>query len=286
MGATGSMPVEIADPFSVGVQLGVILEYLVTSDLSADATTSVFCEKVILPMTKPFQCSMAEYFRAVKPLAIGQPVGFVSHAWKYNFRALIEALVTYFGKDAYVWLDFICNNQHKASDYPFDWWCGTFKSAVSSIGKTVMVLAPWNDPIPLTRGWCIWELYCTIDNEGCEFDIAMTAESERAFVNDIDNDPTGALNKMLATIDCAHSQCFKEEDREKIHNAIIQKIGFSEMNKRIFEALRGWVIRKYRKEMGKRKIAFGENHELVLTALNGLAGLYKSLGDYESARPL
>jgi hypothetical protein len=192
MGATGSMPVEIADPFSVGVQLGVILEYLDTTDLPADATTSVFCEKVILPMTEPFQCSMAEYFRAVKPLAIGQPIGFVSHAWKYNFRALIESLVTYFGKDAYVWLDFICNNQHKASDYPFDWWCGTFKSAISSIGKTVMVLAPWNDPIPLTRGWCIWELYCTIDNDACEFDIAMTAESERAFVNDIDNDPTGS----------------------------------------------------------------------------------------------
>jgi hypothetical protein len=159
MGASESVPVEISDPFSVGVQLGVIAGYLDTVELSRNATTAEFCAKIIVPLTKPFQCSAAEYSQSVRPSSIGKPIGFISHAWTYNFRALIDALISYFGKDSFVWLDFVCCNQHKASNYPSDWWYGTFKTAISSIGKTVMVLSPWNDPVPLTRGWCIWVLY-------------------------------------------------------------------------------------------------------------------------------
>ena len=47
---------------------------------------------------------------------------------------------------------------------PPDWWFTTFKVAVASIGHTVLVLMPWDDPIPLTRAWCIWEILSTIDD--------------------------------------------------------------------------------------------------------------------------
>jgi hypothetical protein len=251
MDASDSLP-GISDPFSVGIQLAVIAELVNKSNLPENDTTTEFCEMVLIPLTKQLQCSLVEYYNRLKPSAVGKPVGFISHAWKYDFRQFVAALRSYFGKDAYVWLDFACNNQHKAPDYPFDWWCGTFKTAISSIGKTVMVLAPWNDPIPLTRGWCIWELYCTIESEGCEFDIAMTEESERAFINDIDSNPMGAINKMLATIDCANSQCTSEEDQKKIQNAI-QQVGFAKINNKILEALRNWVIRRYKKEVEKRR---------------------------------
>jgi hypothetical protein len=61
----------------------------------------------------------------------------------------------------------------------------------------VLVFDSWNDPIPLTRGSRIWELYCTIDNALCEFDVAMTVDSESSFVKDIDKSAEGAINKML-----------------------------------------------------------------------------------------
>jgi hypothetical protein len=156
------------DQFSVGIQLAALIEYYQSkqSNLPEDVTTKMFCEQVILPETEQLKCSLVELFRNITPSAVGQPVGFISHAWQYTFRSLIEAMVNYFGKDAYVWLDFVCCNQHKAPNYPFEWWDGTFKSAISSIGKTVMVVDPWDNPIPLTRGWCVWEMYCTIDSEG------------------------------------------------------------------------------------------------------------------------
>jgi tetratricopeptide (TPR) repeat protein len=289
-GGMQTAEIKIIDPFSVGVHLGFLIDQIHANKwwdfVDGGATTTDICESIIKPVTKPYQCSLAEYWSASNNSVFGKPVGFVSHAWMYNFRALLDALVSYFGLDSYIWLDFVFVNQHQAIDYPFNWWRGTFKTAISTIGKTVMVLAPWNDPVPLTRGWCIWELYCSIDSEGCEFDIAMTSESEDAFVKDIENDPIGAVNKMLATIDCANSHCFREEDKMRIHTAVRESIGFSEMNKRLFEALRGWLIRKYKKEMEKRRSELGENHPSTLKSLNNLALLYKNQGDYDKALPL
>jgi tetratricopeptide (TPR) repeat protein len=117
-----------------------------------------------------------------------------------------------------------------------------------------MVLAPYNDPIPLTRGWCIWELYCTISSPGCEFDVAMPKQIEENFVKDIDADPTECINNMLATISCEHSECFKPEDKEQIHHAIRTTIGFAEMDKTIFEVMRTWVIEKYARALERRNI--------------------------------
>ena len=34
-------------------------------------------------------------------------------------------------------------------------WANTFKEAVQKMGNTVMVLAPWDDPVVLTRMWCL-----------------------------------------------------------------------------------------------------------------------------------
>lgn len=37
-----------------------------------------------------------------------------------------------------------------------------FLDGVREIGHTCLVLAPWHDPIPLTRAWCLWEILSTM----------------------------------------------------------------------------------------------------------------------------
>ena len=29
---------------------------------------------------------------------------------------------------------------------------------VASIGRTLLVLTPWNDPTALKRAWCVWQI--------------------------------------------------------------------------------------------------------------------------------
>jgi hypothetical protein len=73
----------------------------------------------------------------------------------------------------------------------------------------------------------------------------------------LDETAQGAINKMLATINCERSECFKAEDRLQIHDAVKRMNRFSNMNKTIFEVMRSWVIRKYEKEMENRKETLG-----------------------------
>jgi tetratricopeptide (TPR) repeat protein len=113
----------------------------------------------------------------------------------------------------------------------------------------------------------------------------MTPESERAFVDDIDKNAMKTIYRLASTIDCGKSKCENEEDKAKIY-AAIQKIGFNRINERIFERLKDWVIKRYEKEMEKRKRELGEDHGLVLKGLTVLASLYRNEDKFNEALPL
>jgi tetratricopeptide (TPR) repeat protein len=185
----------------------------------------------------------------------------------------------------------------------------------------VMVLAPWDHPIPLTRAWCLWELYCTAQTQS-KFEVAMTGSARQHFIDDVLAAPARSINRMLSQINVKNSECFKPEDRERIFQAIKSSVGFSELNRMVFERLRDWVIVAMREETAKgenstdarylnalaglyegqgkyveaeslyvkcleaRRAALGENHPHTLTSMNGLAWLYQSQGKYVEAESL
>ena len=80
-----------------------------------------------------------------------------------------------------------------------DWWTNTFSSAIGRFGRTVMVLSPWHDPIPLTRAWCLFEIYCTVKT-GSRFEVAMSASEREAFLTAMESDYE-VQNRMLACAD-------------------------------------------------------------------------------------
>jgi len=47
------------------------------------------------------------------------------------------------------------------------------EGAIVDIGRTVLVLSPWNDPIPLTRAWCLYEMFSTLSAPDVRFDIVL-----------------------------------------------------------------------------------------------------------------
>jgi hypothetical protein len=107
---------------------------------------------------------------------------------------------------------------------------------------------------------------------------------ESSFVKDIDKSAEGAINKMLTAIDCERSECCKVQNR--LHDAVKRTVGFSKMNKTIFEVMRNWVIRKYEKEMEDRKNELGDEHADTLLSMDSLAKLHNKQGKYEKAEPL
>jgi tetratricopeptide (TPR) repeat protein len=267
-----------------GVRLSFLEQFLEEcggrSALEGLSTTEV-CERFIKPVTESSQSSYCDFLRELKHEAVCEATVFISHAWKYNFLDVVDSLAHHFRQtlDVVVWFDLFSNNQHKAVELDFSYWATTFRSAIESFGRTVMVLAPWDHPIPLTRAWCLWELYCTAQTQS-KFEVAMTGSARMHFIDDVLVDSGGSINRMLSQIDVKNSECFKSEDRERIFEAIKSSVGFSELNRMVFEKLRDWVIDAMREEMDKDKNSTDARY------LTALAGLYKGQGKFAEAEPL
>ena len=119
---------------------------------------------------------------------------FVSHAWKYKFLDLVKALEAFFadkGGVVIIWLDLFSTSQHSTFSKPPEWWQQTFVTAIGRMGQMVMVMTPWDNPICLTRAWCLIELYAC-RSSGSHFGVAFPPSRARS----ISGGNYGALRRI------------------------------------------------------------------------------------------
>jgi tetratricopeptide (TPR) repeat protein len=285
----------------------------------AHLTTDDICQTLVKPFTEPYKLSLCDLLNQAHHPGIGKATVFISHAWKYKFVDVVDALERKFSDalDTVVWFDVFSVNQHTTTEKDFSWWSGTFQEAIRQFGHTVMVLSPWHDPIPLTRAWCLWELYCTVITR-CKFEVAFSEKEEEMFLQEVGHE---TLNSMKSKIDVERSECWSPDDRKQIFVALQRKTTFSELNKTVFNSLREWMTRNlserntnlpddadmlfkkasllmnhgdysnaeelYRKCLAIRKTELGVNHPDTLATMNYLAALVLSnLGKYEEAKEI
>ena len=205
---------------------------------------------------------------------------FISHAWGGIFLDLVDTLEYHFRDEPniFIWCDIFSNNQHDTAEKPFEWWCGTFRSAIKEFQRVVMVLAPWGNPIPLQRAWCLFEIYCAIDTNS-RFEIAMTPPEREKFIQDMRIDAK-VVTKMIGNINVERSQAWNQNDRDKIFQAV-QTIdgGFATLNRLVFGLLESLVITEVKDALNDTE---GQDETLILA----LASLYSDQGQYELAEPL
>ncbi len=135
-------------------------------------TTTDICNIIVKPETKAQHTSYIDHFHR-KLDANGRPflapaTVFVSHAWKYKFSEPVDVMEQYEAENpnSYFWFDLLVNNQHDTSSRPQEWWKSTFTESIRQIGVVLLVLSPWNDPVPITRAWCLWEIMCALGQPG------------------------------------------------------------------------------------------------------------------------
>lgn len=173
---------------------------------------------------------------------------FVSHAWSYRFLNLIDALENHRRKDKkkdlFVWIDLFVVNQHNAAnqEYDFEWWQNTFHQGINEMGHTLLVLSPWDNPIPLTRCWCIWEIYGAIKYDSSRFEICMSEQEEAAFENTLIKD-FERLVTVASEIDGEKAEASNPEDKKRIFEVIHNTIGFDEINEKVREPIRKWLTK-------------------------------------------
>jgi hypothetical protein len=269
-----------------GVRLSFATEFINSCggrDQLSGLTTNDVCERFVKPPTLAFKSSYCEFLRAQSHPAVDTATVFISHAWKYMFLDVVDAILDHFKykEDVVIWFDLFANNQHKAVDLNFDWWCNTFKSAIKQFGHTVMVIAPWSNPVTLTRAWCLFEIFCTIDTKS-KFDIALSDSERKKFIQDMESNGTDAIDNMLAVIDAERSECYHQQDKARIFDVVRKTVGFDNINSLLFSEMREFVI-----SAAERRFD-AETTDDVLKIKYGiiLGKLYTAQGRFDSAEPL
>jgi len=277
--------------------LGVSVSYLTNfaETVSSEMTTTEVCVNIVLPHTKNLQCAYHELDLDQKRDSDGNPVlgkanYFCSHAWRYKFKNVVNALEMFCkNKDCdpgktYIWFDLFMNNQHKAPNLTYKWWSETFLEAIRSFGKVVLVLQPWTDPIPITRAWCLWEIFCTIDTES-EFNVAMCEAEHRDFKERLVT-KFEDIRLAISKIDARRADAWNKRDRDKIFEAVENSIGFSMLNEKVIGKMREWLLRAGEEHLNETKALRGEDCMETLNTCNCLGKLYRDECNYIKAEKL
>jgi len=213
---------------------------------------------LIKPATKDLNGSYATTVLAGQTEYVGPPTDFASHAWRYDFAHFVNALeaeaterdtnrlaqhLEPISMQRYYWNDIFVEDQNATTNKPQSYWFNAFRQAVISIGRTILVLEPLEAAIPMTRAWCVYEMFCSIASPKCELAIAL-APSERVkfeawIVKDFKR-----LIKIVSNVDAANSVAFMKSDQDKIHSIIRDTCpgGFDGVNKVICAGLREWLL--------------------------------------------
>ena len=112
---------------------------------------------------------------------VGEATVFVSWFLDTPIATLLDALANFLKEkglreeDTFFW---VCDYVIRQTDVKTDLaWLG---ECVSAVGHTVLLMEPWNDPLPLKRAYCIKEVYHT-QASGAAFDVVMSTEQQKAF---------------------------------------------------------------------------------------------------------
>ena len=111
---------------------------------------------------------------------------FLSWSFAQRIEHLIEAFRSLKQRRpecCYAWISILAIDQHVAQEYdnPHVRWALDFQDLVQKIGHTVLVFSPWKHPAPLTRLWCLWELFITSQSKDIELSVELPRDEETGF---------------------------------------------------------------------------------------------------------
>ena len=314
--------------FIIDVPIGVSLEFVELflkdhPDISEkNLTTSQISKLIIKPETlgtnEPYINKFIGKRDAKGKLYVAPSTIFVSHAWAYPFVSVnLDGMRQYAKEtsDVYFWFDVFTNDQNGVVGKDFDWFCNRFRGSIQAIGKVLLILFPWNDPVPMTRVWCLFEISSTLNMPEVEFIVKLPTSQVSALEEGVRADHQ-AIITALSSIQAENATASFINERDLIFDVIRQSEGgFSAVNIQIKTFLREWYMAELKKladnaskdsclnyQIGVVMIALGDtdqaliyyekalvvdlkasDHENAAHTYNVIGRAYDSKGEYDTA---
>jgi tetratricopeptide (TPR) repeat protein len=177
---------------------------------------------------------------------------FITHAWDYKFLDVMEAIELFFqveyGSDrmneAVIWFDLFSVTQHGMGSQPFEWWTTVVRNAVKTIGNMLIILEPWENPVALSRSWCVFEIFTSVVTK-CRFEMSMSRkESDRLLDMITRETKVKDLYGLLSKIKTAKCSAYYETDVLMIQSSVVGVLehGFSELDSKVFRKMESWIL--------------------------------------------
>jgi hypothetical protein len=211
-------------------------------------------------MTSEHKCSHVDHYlsthggqRTADTPYHGKANVFVSHAWANPFLDLVEALEVWLRRsriselECYFWIDLFIVNQHDTEQRPFEWWETLFRQSMCDIGRALVVLNPWNNPVYVSRAWCLYE-FSTIIECGIPYEIILSSSQWALLLAHLAqcDDSWGAGKDMamqaITHIDIGKATASKKEDLENIMAIVKKTVGIAKLNQEIVRTLQRWMV--------------------------------------------
>ncbi|OQS06365.1 hypothetical protein THRCLA_01587 [Thraustotheca clavata] len=195
-------------------------------------TTAQVCYQFVVPYTTDSKLSLVDHVR-LNTNDVDYPCMVI-----YILGILTHSLLT---KDEPVlWFCVFANNQHRAAEMQFAWWQSTFKQSLEAIGNVLMILHPCNNPVTLTRSWCIFEVYVSI-LVGASFQVAMASNQANVCFDDLLADMS-LFHNMLSCINSKDAKSTVASDKASIDEVIVAEVGFVALDRMVLDRFEKWMV--------------------------------------------
>jgi tetratricopeptide (TPR) repeat protein len=243
-------------------------------------------DRFIVPATESTKLSLCAQMKQAGDTRVQPATWFVSHAWCCNFLDSVKALEAFFvGKKGVIiiWLDLFSTCQHSPFSKPPAWWQSSFISSIGQIGQMVLVMTPWDNPLSLSRAWCLIELFAC-HSSGGHFAVALPPAERVRFRTEI-TERTDAFKFMLDTVNMETSECSRDSDKDCILSAVRGLAGgYATLDKIVSAMIMEWLKSQLQEEMARAAVT--GQHGTECKMMTTLAGVFCSIGKYDCALPL
>ena len=283
------------------VRTGEVAKSVVTAKARTEWSTEDVAEYVIKWACREDQCTYLEMIEQPKKnVSRNEYKGtFVSQARRCRFADLVGALKYYYTlkkadiAEQFVWLDIFSANQPKLTARNVELAVRKENErqlteglhvAIANFEQRVMFMDKWDGAAPLTRAWCVWEIF-GVAKAKKPLEIALPESEYDRFIVTLKEEYDSIITKTSA-VNVEKAQCFNPADLTAIHKAIRTESSFQALDDIIKTQLRLWVASTGKLQVEKEEQkANPDVNEIALLA--NQAGLtYNELGDLANAEPL
>merc|ERR1719320_467579 len=118
----------------------------------------------------------------------------------------------------FYFLDYFAVNQHNSGDD-----LRKMRHVIRNSKVTCLILSPWNNPIPLLRSWCIFEIVHTELSPATRLNVAFPPNEKEQFKDEFFRKKiVGKISSIFEHIDSENADAKYKEDKDRIEKEIIE----------------------------------------------------------------